>query len=155
MAEKKKGATATPKAQQPAASAPPPARRDGDGSRAPASGSSSRDPGACSREKAISTAKLTPEASAPSSPAKVAKAQESPAPSATTNLQTLVPMLSLPPSFTLSGRDPPASRDALEDALLALTQLHAVLQGADCRISGSSKTLEARTLGCARRSLPT
>nr|XP_020165579.1 uncharacterized protein LOC109751084 [Aegilops tauschii subsp. strangulata] len=46
------------------------------------------------------------------------------APSAATSLQ----VVSL-------GRDPPASPDALEDALFALTQLHNDLQGADRRLA--------------------
>ena len=41
-------------------------------------------------------------------------------------------MPSLPPSIAPLGRDPPASPDALEDALLTLTQLRDELQGPDC-----------------------
>nr|XP_020201643.1 proline-rich protein 36-like [Aegilops tauschii subsp. strangulata] len=123
VVKKKKGTTTTTEARQLAAAAPPPTRRDGDDSRASASGSSSLNPEARPREKAISTAKLAPKASAPSSPAKVMKAQEPPAPLAAANLQNLVSMSSLPTSVAPLGRDPPASPGALEDALLALTQL--------------------------------
>nr|XP_020168557.2 MAP7 domain-containing protein 1-like [Aegilops tauschii subsp. strangulata] len=107
----------------------------GDGSLASASGTSLQDPEARPREKAISAAKLAPESSAPSSPAEAAKAQESPAPSTAANLQTLVPMSSLPLFVAPLGRYPPASPNALEDALLALTQLREDLQGADRRLA--------------------
>nr|XP_020167158.1 translation initiation factor IF-2-like [Aegilops tauschii subsp. strangulata] len=88
--KKKKGATAISETQQPAAAVPPLARKDGDGSRASAVGSSSQDPEARPQEKAISIAKPAPEAPAPSLPAKVAKAQEPPTPSAAANLQALL-----------------------------------------------------------------
>nr|XP_020187255.1 translation initiation factor IF-2-like [Aegilops tauschii subsp. strangulata] len=142
VVKKKKGVTTIPEAQQPAPAAPPPVRKEDDDSRASASGSSSRDPEARPREKAISTAKLAPEASAPSSPSEVVKAQEPPTPAAAI-LQTLVPMPPLPTSVALLGRGPPASPDALEDALLALTQLRNDLQGTDSRLASGRLELVA------------
>ena len=53
VVKKKKGATATPEALQPAAAVPPPARRDGGDSRASVSGSPLRDPEARPQEKVI------------------------------------------------------------------------------------------------------
>nr|XP_020193247.2 translation initiation factor IF-2-like [Aegilops tauschii subsp. strangulata] len=116
VVKKKKGVTATFETQQPAAAVPPPTRKDGDGSRASAAGSSSRGAEACPQEKAISIAKPALEAPTPSSPAEVTKAQEPPVPSAATSAQALVPTPSLPPSIVSLGRDPPAPSDALEDA---------------------------------------
>nr|XP_040249526.1 dynactin subunit 1-like [Aegilops tauschii subsp. strangulata] len=86
-------------------------------------------------EKEISIAKSAPVGPAPSSLAEVAKAQEPPAPSASANLQALVPTPSSPPSIVPLGRDPPASPNALGHALFALTQLHDDLQGADRRLA--------------------
>nr|XP_020165858.1 atherin-like [Aegilops tauschii subsp. strangulata] len=117
--------------------APPLAQKDGDGSRASAAESSSRDSEARPQEKEVFVAKPAPEAVALSSPAEIPKAPEPPAPSATANTPILAPTLPPPPSITPLGRDSSASPDALEEALSALTQLSEDLQGANrCLTSG-------------------
>ena len=77
---KKKETVVIPETQQPAATAPPLAQKDGDGSRASSTGSSSRDSRARPQEKAIFVAKPAPEVPIPISPIDAAKVQETPAP---------------------------------------------------------------------------
>nr|XP_020156656.1 microtubule cross-linking factor 1-like [Aegilops tauschii subsp. strangulata] len=131
-AKKKKEVRASSETQLPAVAVPPPARKGSNGSRASAAGSSSRDLEARPQEKVISTARPAPEAPAPRSPAEITKAQEPPNLS-TADLKALEPTPPLP--IVPLGRGPPASPDALEDALSALTQLRVNLQSADRRLA--------------------
>nr|XP_020161581.1 uncharacterized abhydrolase domain-containing protein DDB_G0269086-like [Aegilops tauschii subsp. strangulata] len=148
VVKKKKESATIPETQQLATAAPPLAQKDGDGSRASAAGSSSRDSESRPQEKAISVAKPAPEALALSSPAEVPKALEPPAPSGAANLLILAPVLSPPPSIMLSGRGSLALPAALEEALSALTQLRDDLQGTDhCLVATWSQDVAASEEG--------
>ena len=87
-----------------------------------------------SQEKAICSAKPSPEAPIPSSPADAAKVQKPPTPLPVIPSSQVLATEQPPPLVESLARDPFASPDALEEALFALARLWGDLQGAHRRL---------------------